>query len=299
MSHRLYRMGRFAARRPWVVIATWVVVALVVVGAASAFGRDLEDSMEVPGLDSQQALDLLASAESASAGLTAQVVATPRGDDVTFAGSGDAATALTDLQTGLGALPQVVAAAEPVISPDGRVALIRVQYPVMEELSVTDLENLKTFVEDAREGSPLVIEMGGDLFFSFEEAATGTGELIGVIAAGVILLVAFGSVIAAGLPIGLAIFGLALGVVSMGLVTYLIDIPSFAPQIAIMIGLGVGIDYALFILTRHREFLSRGLGVEEAAGRAVATAGQAVVFAGGTVVIAILGMAVAGIPFMT
>ena len=91
MSHRLYRMGSFAARRPWVVIATWVMVSLVVIGAASAFGRDLEDSMEVPGLDSQQALDLLASAESASAGLTAQVVATPRGDDVTFADSGDAA----------------------------------------------------------------------------------------------------------------------------------------------------------------------------------------------------------------
>ena len=193
----------------------------------------------------------------------------------------------------------MLAAAEPVISPDGRVALIRVQYPVQGELSVVDLENLKTFVEDAREGSPLVIEMGGDLFFSFEEAPTGTGELIGVIAAGVILLISFGSVIAAGLPLGLALFGLALGVTSMGLVTYLIDIPSFAPQIATMIGLGVGIDYALFILTRHREFLSQGLGVVEAAGRAVATAGQAVVFAGGTVVIAILGMAVAGIPFMT
>ena len=299
MSHRLYRMGSFAARRPWVVIASWVMVSLVVIGAASAFGRDLEDSMEVPGLDSQQALDLLASAESASAGLTAQVVATPRGDDITFADSGDAVAALTDLQSGLGALPQVLAAAEPVVSPDGRVALIRVQYPVQGELSVVDLENLKTFVEDAREGSPLVIEMGGDLFFSFEEAPTGTGELIGVIAAGVILLISFGSVIAAGLPLGLALFGLALGVTSMGLVTYLIDIPSFAPQIATMIGLGVGIDYALFILTRHREFLSQGLGVVEAAGRAVATAGQAVVFAGGTVVIAILGMAVAGIPFMT
>ncbi len=210
MSHRLYRLGSFAARRPWVVIASWVAVALVVVGAASAFGRDLEDSMEVPGLDSQQALELLASAESASAGLTAQVVATPRGDDVTFADS-KVTAALTDLQAGLGALPQVVAAAEPVISPDGRVALIGVQYPVQEELSVVDLENLKTFVEDARDGSPLVIEMGGDLFFSFEEAPTGTGELIGVIAAGVILLISFGSVIAAGLPIGLALFGLALG----------------------------------------------------------------------------------------
>jgi RND superfamily putative drug exporter len=141
--------------------------------------------------------------------------------------------------------------------------------------------------------------MGGDLFFAYEEAGTGTGELIGLGAAVVILLLAFGSVIAMGLPIGLALFGLALGVSSMSVVTYLIDIPSWAPQIASMIGLGVGIDYALFVVTRHREFLAEGLTIDDAAGRAVATAGQSVIFAGGTVVIAILGLAVAGVPFMT
>jgi len=141
--------------------------------------------------------------------------------------------------------------------------------------------------------------MSGDLFNSFEEAETGAGEMIGLIAAVVVLLVAFGSVIAMGLPIGLALFGLALGVASMGLVNYLIDIPSWAPQMATMIGLGVGIDYALILVTRYREFLADGHPVVEAAGRAVATAGQAVIFAGGTVVIAILGLAVAGIPFLT
>ena len=102
-----------------------------------------------------------------------------------------------------------------------------------------------------------------------------------------------------GLPIGMAIFGLALGISSMSLITYLVDIPSWAPQMASMIGLGVGIDYALFLVTRHREFLASGSPVDESVGRAVATAGQAVIFAGGTVVIAILGLAVAGIPFMT
>lgn len=123
--------------------------------------------------------------------------------------------------------------------------------------------------------------------------------MIGVIAAIIILLLAFGSLIAMGLPIGMAMFGLALGVGSMSLITYLVDIPSFAPQMASMIGLGVGIDYALFLVTRHREFLARGMTVEESAGRATATAGQAVIFAGGTVVIAILGLAIAGLPFMT
>ena len=115
----------------------------------------------------------------------------------------------------------------------------------------------------------------------------------------IVLLVAFGSLIAMGLPIGMALFGLALGVSSMSLIAHLIDVPSWAPQIGSMIGLGVGIDYALFLVTRHREFLHRGLDVADAAGRAVATAGQAVIFAGGTVVIAILGLAVAGVPFMT
>ncbi len=141
--------------------------------------------------------------------------------------------------------------------------------------------------------------MGGDLSFAFEEAQTGTGEMIGLVAAAVILLVAFGSIIAMGLPIGVAVFGLALGISAMSLVAYVIDVPSWAPQMASMIGLGVGIDYALFLVTRHREFLARGLTVPDAVGRAVATAGQAVVFAGGTVVIAILGLAVAGVPFMT
>ena len=114
-----------------------------------------------------------------------------------------------------------------------------------------------------------------------------------------ILLIAFGSVIAMGLPIGMALFGLALGISSMSLITYLIDIPSWAPVVGSMVGLGVGIDYALFLVTRHREYLARGMTVEESVGRAVATAGQSVVFAGGTVVIAILGLAVAGVPFMT
>ena len=123
--------------------------------------------------------------------------------------------------------------------------------------------------------------------------------MIGLLAAVVILLLAFGSIIAAGLPIGIALFGLGVGIASMSLIDYVVDIPSWAPDMATMIGLGVGIDYALLLVTRHREFLAEGLTVADAAGRAVATAGQAVIFAGGTVVIAILGLAVAGVPFMT
>ena len=314
MSNGLYRLGRFAARRPWVVLGSWLLMAMLVVGASSAFGEKLDDSFGAPGLDSQKATDLLSASGSDRAGLTAQVVLTPHDEDVTFFDSAEARAALAQVQTAVSTLPHVLTASDPsgaledgraaaassgAISPDGRVALIRVQYPVLDELDPVDLENLKELGSQARAGSPLQVELGGDLFFAFEEAEAGTGEAIGLIAAVIILLLAFGSIIAMGLPIGMALFGLALGISSMSLITYLVDIPRWAPVVASMVGLGVGIDYALFLVTRHREYLAQGLTVEESVGRAVATAGQSVVFAGGTVVIAILGLAVAGVPFMT
>jgi RND superfamily putative drug exporter len=225
-------------------------------------------------------------------------VATPLAEGAAIADSAVTQAAFAEIEASVGALPNVIGTSSRV-SPDGQIGLINVQYPVIEDLSRADLDNMKETIESAREGSPLQIEAGGDLFFSFEEPQTGTGEMIGLGAAVIILLLAFGSVIAMGLPIGMALFGLAVGISSMSLITYLVDIPSWAPQMASMIGLGVGIDYALFLVTRHREFLAQGFAVDEAAGRAVATAGQAVLFAGGTVVIAILGLAVAGIPFMT
>lgn len=314
MSKSLYKLGRFSARRPWLVIGMWLAAALVVIGASSAWGRDLVDSSEVPGLDSQVATDLLSVAHSDQAGITAQVVLTPLDPTTTFFDSGEAQTALGRVQTGVAGLPNVLSISDPTgaletgaeaaiaggsVSPDGRVALIRVQYPVVGELSAADLDGLKELAETARIDSPLQVEISGDLFWAFEQPESSNSEMIGIVAAVLILLVAFGSFIAMGLPIGMAVFGLALGVSSMALLNYLIDIPSFAPQMASMIGLGVGIDYALFLVTRHREFLSNRMTVEESAGRAVATAGQAVVVAGGTVVIAILGLAVAGIPYMT
>ncbi len=313
MSIALYRLGRFAARHPWRIIGAWLVAAVAVVGASSAFGRELEDSFEVPGLDSQQALELLSSAQSETAGLTAQVVVTPRDGNASFFDDPDAQVELAAVQARLAGLPHVLTTSDPAqavalgpdgaaqsgsLSPDGRIALIRMQYPVVEELGVEDLRALKEAVI-AADGDVIQVETNGDLFFAFEEPETGAGEMIGIAVAVVILLLAFGSVIAMGLPIGMALFGLALGVSSMPLVGYLIEIPSWAPQIASMVGLGVGIDYALFLVTRHREFLARGLPVDESVGRAVATAGQAVIFAGGTVVIAILGLAFAGVPFMT
>ncbi|MET0739932.1 MAG: MMPL family transporter [Candidatus Nanopelagicales bacterium] len=314
MSRALYRLGRFAARRSLTVIGAWLLVAVCVVAAAAAIGRELDDSFEVPGLESQQAIDLQRTAGAERAGLTAQVVMSPLDDYATFFDSVDARDALAGIQRRVSALPKVLETSDPAgaladgsetastsgsLSPDGRVALLRVQYPVVEELERSDLENLKQLVIEARAGSSLQVEMGGDLFFAFEEAETGPGELVGLLAAVVILLLAFGSVVAMGLPIGMALFGLAFGISVLSLLAYLVDVPSWAPVVGSMVGLGVGIDYALFVVTRHREFLARGHAVDESVGRAVATAGQSVIFAGGTVVIAILGLSFAGIPFVT
>jgi len=313
MSQALYRLGRLAARRAWVMIGWWLVLSVLVIGAAIGFGHKLVDSPAVPGLDSQQATDLLAAAKSGQDGLTAQVVVTPADPTATFFDSAAARAALARVQTGVAALPHVLGTSDPVgalaagrqpgaarrvVSPDGRVALIRVQYPQQAELTQQDLQNLKDIGAQAA-GSVLRIEMGGDLFFAFEGAQTGIGEVLGLVAAVVILLLAFGSLIAMGFPIGMAIFGLALGISSMSLIAYLVDIPSWAPVLGSMVGLGVGIDYALFIVTRHREYLARGMSVQESVGRAIAAAGQPVVFAGGIVVIAILGLAVADVPFIT
>ena len=314
MSQSLYRLGRLAARRPWFVIGSWLVLAVIVVGASSTFGHRLKDSMQVPGLDSQQASELMAAAGAGEDGLTAQVVATPRDDGATFFDSAQARSALAQLQSGAAALPHVLGTTDPagalasgpevavhrgVVSADGRVALIRLQYPLVDELSAEDLSNLKAFGADAAAGSPLRIEMGGDLYFAFEQSQPALGELIGLLIAALILFLAFGSLVATALPLGAAGLGLAVGVSSMSLIANIIDIPSWAPVLGAMVGLGVGIDYALFIVTRHRDYLARGLPVEESVGSALATAGKPVVVAGGIVVVAILGLVVAGVPFMT
>ena len=288
MSTLLYRLGRSAATRPWAAIGAWVVLALVVVASSVAFGRDLEESFEAPGLDSYQAAELLAEAQADEGGLTAHVVLE----------APDAASQLAPVEAALEELPHVLSTTSSV-SPEGDIALVRVQYPAVEQLDASDLDNLKDVVADLRDESSLTLETGGDLFFAFEEAPTGLGEVAGLVVAMVVLLIAFGSLVAMGLPIGMALFGLVVGATSMKLVTYLVDIPAWAPQLAAMVGLGVGIDYALFLVTRHREHLAQGMPVAEAVGRALATAGQAVIYAGGTVVVAILGLLVAGIPFVT
>ena len=298
MSRLLYRWGRWSATRPWIAIGAWVLLSVLVVAGSAGFGKQLDDSLAAPGTDSQAAADLLAGADSGAGGLTAYVVATPSQNSATFVNSRQARIDLDRLESALGGLPKVLGTSEEV-SPDGRVAMLRVQYPEIGELAVSDLAALKAVLAESRASSSLRLEAGGDLYFSFEQPPANVGEVLGLVVAAVILVVAFGSLLAAGLPLAVALFGLLVGASLIPLLGLLIDIPAWAPVMAAMVGLGVGIDYALFLLSRHREYLAAGVPVAESVGRSLATAGQAVVFAGGTVVVAILGLAFAGLPFVS
>ncbi|MGW5345092.1 MMPL family transporter [Streptomyces sp. NPDC004050] len=314
LSKALLRLGGGAARHPWRVIAAWLVAATLVVVAAVAFGGRTADSMTAPGLDSQRAAELIERAGTGQEGMTAQVVVTPLDGGATFFDDDGARTALTRLQTEVKRLPHVLGTSDPagaldaggdtavrggLVSADGRIAVVRVQYPDQSRLSAEDLDALVGLGDRLRAELPLRIEMGGNLFYAFSDPDGGASELIGLLAAAAILFLAFGSLVAAALPIGMAVFGLTVGVATMTVLAGVTDVPAFAPVLGSMVGLGVGIDYALFVLARHREYLACGLDPQAAAGRAVATAGRPVVFAGGTVVVSILGLAVANVPFMT
>ncbi|WP_405594339.1 MMPL family transporter [Streptomyces sp. NBC_01092] len=314
LSKALLRLGASAARHPWRVIAAWLIAATLAVLAAVAFGGRTADSMTAPGLDSRRAAELIERTGTGQEGMTAQVVVTPLDDGATFFDDDGARTALTRLRAEVKRLPHVLGTSDPagaldaggdtavrggLVSADGRIAVVRVQYPDQSRLSAEDLDALVDLGDRLRAELPLRIEMGGNLFYAFSDPDGGASELIGLLAAAAILFLAFGSLVAAALPIGMAVFGLTVGVATMTVLAGVTEVPTFAPVLGSMVGLGVGIDYALFVLARHREYLACGLDPQAAAGRAVATAGRPVVFAGGTVVVSILGLAVANVPFMT
>ncbi|MFJ6778859.1 MMPL family transporter [Streptomyces yangpuensis] len=314
LSKALLRLGASAARHPWRVIGAWLIAATLAVLAATAFGGRTADSMTAPGLDSGRAAELIERAGTGQEGITAHVVVTPLDDGATFFDDAGARTALTRLRAEVQRLPHVLGTSDPagaldagrdtavrggLVSADGRIAVVRVQYPDQSRLSAADLDALVDLGDRLRPELPLRVEMGGNLFYAFSDPDGGVSELIGLLAAAAILFLAFGSFVAAALPIGMAVFGLTVGVATMTLLAGVTEVPTFAPVLGSMVGLGVGIDYALFVLARHREYLACGLDPQAAAGRAVATAGRPVVFAGGTVVVSILGLAVANVPFMT
>jgi putative drug exporter of the RND superfamily len=300
MSRFLYRLGRGSVRHRRLVLLGWLFGVIALFGIGKAAGGEFHDKFNVPGVESQKAIDLLQNTFPAQAGGSAQVVFHATNGQLT---DSTASTVVADTISRIGQLEHVTAAPDPLttgtVSPDGTIALANVRYDASSiNLPKDTFSKLQTAVQPAVDAG-VQVEFGGEIPMSANQASASASEGIGILAAMVILLFAFGSVIAMGLPIGTAVFGLGAGLATITFLSAFIDMPSTSEALATMIGLGVGIDYALFIITRHRAGLHRGLTVEDAAGRAIATAGQAVLIAGGTVVIAICGLAVAGVPLVT
>ncbi|MFD9463405.1 MMPL family transporter [Streptomyces sp. NPDC060027] len=301
MATFLCKLGRLAFRRRHFAALIWVaLLTLAGVGAASAPVAG-SSSFSIPGTEAQKAFDLLESRfpGMSADGATARVVfKAPAGEKI--ADKDNKATVEKAVKV-LGTGSEVTSVADPfkshAVSKDGSIAYASVKYEVSGmELKDASKDALNAAAQDARDAG-LTVEVGGDALQATPE--TGSTEVIGIAIAAVVLVITFGSLIAAGLPLLTALIGVGIGVSTITALASVLDLGSTTSTLAMMIGLAVGIDYALFIVSRYRAELAEGREREEAAGRAVGTAGSAVVFAGLTVVIALVGLSVVNIPMLT
>ena len=295
MSAFLFRLGRTSARHPFRVLGAWILLAVAMVALQGAAGGEYNDSFRVPGVESQKAADILHDRFPAQAGQIARIVF--HVDDGRLDSTASRA-AVESVRSTLVDGRDVAAVTDPfgpqpaALSADGQTAYVDVAYTV-DKLTAEHLDDATAAAVAARDAG-VETEFTGKL--AELAADEPSSEVIGVVAAVIVLLIAFGSVVAMGLPIVTALAGLFVGATGVALLANVMDVPEFSLILCLMVGLGVGIDYALFIVTRHRQHLRDGMSVEDAAGTANATAGQAVLFAGTTVVIAILGLFLAGLP---
>jgi putative drug exporter of the RND superfamily len=287
---RLARLADLAYRRRWRVVLAWVATLAAVIAIVPQFAGEFGVEFGTPGSESKAAEDLIERHFEGSNGETVNVVweaptgareAEPRIDRL-----------LADAQRVEG----IDGASAPRYSRDGTIGLvqIRLDRPTMD-LETSSGKRLIDLAEDAS-GDGLRVELGGFLIQNAQEGQPP--ELMGLLAAAVVLLIAFGSVVAAGLPLLVAIFGLGISATLIGIVALLVDTPEFAPAVAGLIGIGVGIDYSLLILTRFRSAMVDGADERGALIEAVSTAGRSVVVAGGTVVISLLGLMFMGVSFL-
>ncbi|GAA4728909.1 MMPL family transporter [Nocardioides endophyticus] len=293
MSRILHRLGYRTAAHPWRTISAWLVVVVAAFALAGSFGGTTHDDYNVPEARAQAGVEQLRAHVPDGGGATAQVVVHDRHGDPLSAAD------LDGLIQRLGALDHVSSVSQPRLSADSDTALVTIGYdaPVTDPdlVGAHGYDPLEGAIEPLRDAG-LQAELGGELPGGAESTMKGTGELAGVIAALALLIIAFGSVVAAGLPLAVALTGLAVGSAGITLLAATMDVSTAAPTVATMVGLGVGIDYALLLVTRHVEFLGQGLDKREAAGRAMATAGRSVVFASLTVLISLMGLRLGGLP---
>lgn len=248
-------------------------------------------TFSIPGTESQRAIDLLDHRLPEANGASGRIVfAAPEGKALPTA-------AVEDALAHVAGAPGVQAVSDPRVSPDGRIALSQVSFDaIAEDLEDGPREAVQHAAERA-ERAGVQVEFGGDAVI--ESEGSGVGELLGIPVAALVLTLTFGTLIAAGLPLLTAMFGVGIGLTGITIATGFLELSDTVPTLALMLGLAVGIDYALFIVSRHRTQLFDGMDPEESAGRAVATAGSAVVFAGATVIIALVALGVTGIPLIT
>ena len=298
MANFLYRLGRFSYQRRRLVAAVWALFLVLLGVGALTLGGKTANTFSIPGTESQRALDALKQELPAASGASATVVVKAPDGKTLADPTVKAAVGATVAK--VAKVPEVIAAIDPftskAISPDGTTGLISVQFDKpADELSHESSDGYDGL--SALSSGDLQVVPGGQIKAGVPEI--GATEVIGVAVAAVVLVVTFGSLVAAGMTLVTALLGVLAGMAGLFIVTAFTDVSSTAPILALMLGLAVGIDYALFISSRHRSQLGEGMDPEESVARATATAGSAVLFAGATVVIALAGLSVVGVPFLT
>ena len=298
MATHLYRLGGWAFDHRRKVLLGWVVLLALVIASAAAFSGQTSDKFAVPGTESQRAQDLLREKYPGAGGAAARMVFAAAGGEK-LTDPANRATVMDSVARAKKA-EEVSLVVDPftakAISKDGRIGFADVIYPVpADEIGEHARHELEAAARPAEAGG-LRVEFGGNLVTEENEAGSeGTGMLVAFI----VLAITLGSLVAAGLPLLTALIGVGIGVTGLTALSGVVELSDTAPILATMLGLAVGIDYALFILSRHRQNMGDGLEPREAAAQATGTAGSAVVFAGATVVIALAGLAVVRIPFLT
>ncbi len=301
MGSLLHAVGAFSARRHWLVIGVWLTALIGIGAAALTLSEPTDDAFSIPGTASVQTFERLGEVFPGSSGATGSVViAAPEGqavsDDANYAAISQSVSALREL-------PNVLAVSDPFeamgVSQDLSIAYITVNYSLPAyDLPDGSLDEAKQATGSMTEAG-LEVEYTGAAFFEQEIPGGGIGEALGVIVAIIVLFVTFRSLIGAMVPLMTGIVAVGAGVGTVYALTGTVAITSTAPVLALMLGLAVGIDYSLFIVARHRAQLLGGMGTDASIAKAIGTAGAAVVFAGATVVLALLALFIADIPFLT
>src|SRR6266516_2105733 len=302
MSNYLYRLAALAFRRRRIVLAVWLAAAIAAIAIAQVSGGKTNDNFTIPGTEAQHASDVLSAKLPAfSGGQSTIVFATTNGSGKVTDPAAKAAieTAMTKLES----VPQVATVVDPfhgqLVSDSGKVALGQVQWsakaPDVKDANLDAVKDAMTPVQ----ADGVQVEYNGSVYPGWRTAPSETPELIGLIIAFVILMITFGAFAAAGMPILGAIVGVVTTLMGITAIASVLSMASASTTVALMLGLSCGIDYGLFILSRHRTNLLNGMTPEESAPLAMGTAGSAVVFAALTVIIALCGLTVVGIPFLT